>query len=54
MAIGQLLDYSRHIPTQPALGVLLPSKPASDLLDLLARHGIRCVHETAQGTFLTA
>jgi hypothetical protein len=45
MAVGQLLDYSRHVPTNPALAILLPARPAADLLDLMARHKIRCVYE---------
>ncbi|MFC6079816.1 hypothetical protein [Sphaerisporangium aureirubrum] len=37
MAIGQLLDYSRHVePTQPKLAVLLPDEPNEDLQALLA------------------
>jgi hypothetical protein len=51
MALGQLLDYSRHIPTQPSLAVLLPAPPAADLLDLLARHEVTCVYETSPGVF---
>ncbi|MEV6344861.1 hypothetical protein [Actinoplanes sp. NPDC051851] len=54
MAVGQLLDYSRHIPSEPNLAVLLPTRPSSDLLDLLDRHDITCVHESAQGVFETA
>ena len=51
MAIGQLLDYSRHIPTGPSLGVLLPARPSDDLLDLLQSQKIKCVYETAQGHY---
>jgi 5-methylcytosine-specific restriction protein A len=51
MALGQLLDYSRHIPTQPKLAVLLPRKPSPDLLELLRLHAIGCVYEEAPGVF---
>lgn len=54
MALGQLLDYGRHLPTAPALAVLLPARPARDLLDLLARHAVRCVYEAAAGRFADA
>jgi 5-methylcytosine-specific restriction protein A len=54
MAIGQLLDYSRHIPTKPDLAVLLPTQPAQDLLDLLTTLNITCVYETAPGSFHTS
>jgi hypothetical protein len=36
MAIGQLLDYGRHVePAKPALAVLLPTRPHEDLQELL-------------------
>jgi hypothetical protein len=54
MAVGQLLDYSRHMPTAPGLGVLLPTCPTADLLDLLSRHDIRCVYEVGPGVFADA
>jgi hypothetical protein len=54
MALGQLLDYSRHIPTEPALAVLLPQRPAADLIDLLARHNVVCFYEEAPGVFTVA
>jgi hypothetical protein len=54
MALGQLLDYSRHIPTTPDLAVLLPASPTADLLDLLSRHNIRCVYEDTTGVFTDA
>jgi hypothetical protein len=53
MAIGQLLDYRRHIPTKPATAVLLPARPTDDLLDLLANQNIGCVHETESGQYET-
>jgi hypothetical protein len=54
MAIGQLLDYSRHIPAAPDLAVLLPTLPTADLLDLLSRNNIRCVYEDRTGLFVVA
>jgi 5-methylcytosine-specific restriction protein A len=45
-AIGQLLDYQRHIDPKPAaLAILLPSDPFEDLKDLIASVGIRLVYE---------
>lgn len=54
MALGQLLDYSRHISPTPALAVLLPEPPADDLVDLLNDHGVACVVEISEGRFVTA
>jgi hypothetical protein len=42
MAVGQLLDYRRHVPGRPRLRVLVPSKPTDDLLQLLHSVGIGC------------
>lgn len=52
MAVGQLLDYCRHVPTKPTLAILLPVLPGTDLLDLLSAQGITCVYETAPGSFV--
>ncbi|ADB33661.1 hypothetical protein Kfla_4643 [Kribbella flavida DSM 17836] len=49
MAIGQLLDYSRHLPKKHALAVLLPSPPSDDLVALLRSLNIRCVCEVDTG-----
>ncbi|GAA1286467.1 hypothetical protein GCM10009609_60390 [Pseudonocardia aurantiaca] len=54
MALGQLLDYSRHIPGNPDLAVLLPAMPTDDLQILLHRHRVKCVYEASNGTFITA
>ncbi|MGY1640050.1 hypothetical protein ACI782_02820 [Geodermatophilus sp. SYSU D00703] len=52
LALGQLLDYERHLPTPPKLKtVLVPTRPADDLLDLLHSHGVGCVWETGHGSF---
>ncbi|MGV9778774.1 hypothetical protein [Streptosporangium sp. NPDC003464] len=46
MAIGQLLDYRRHVtPAVPALAVLLPVKPNDDLMDLLNQVKINLVYQ---------
>lgn len=53
LALGQLLDYRRHLPTPPAkLTVLVPSPPSEDLTALLHEHGVGVVWELATaGTF---
>ncbi|MGY2127473.1 hypothetical protein [Blastococcus sp. SYSU DS0617] len=52
LALGQLLDYVRHLP-EPAkkLTVLLPHRPADDLITLLRTHHVGCVWEATEGTF---
>jgi hypothetical protein len=52
LALGQLLDYERHLP-EPARfkTVLVPSRPADDLIALLHAHGVGCVWETGAGGF---
>ncbi len=49
MAIGQLADYARFIDPPPDRAVLLPAKPAQDLIDLLDRQGISVVWR--EGTY---
>jgi hypothetical protein len=52
LAIGQLLDYSRHVTRPgPRLTVLLPSLPSPDLVDLLLTCGIGCVYPLGGGAF---
>ncbi|WP_458087104.1 DNA cytosine methyltransferase [Streptomyces malaysiensis] len=47
MAIGQLLDYRRHVtPADPQLAILLPSKPNIDLRELLHKEGIALVYRS--------
>lgn len=50
LALGQLLDYARFVEHQ-SLAILVPSEPAADLFDLLARHSVSCVYETGRGQF---
>lgn len=46
MALGQLLDYVRWVEgRRPSLAVLLPERPAQDLVDLLVGHGVAVVWE---------
>ncbi len=44
MAIGQLMDYRRHITPTPTLAILLPEKPHSDLQSLLSSVNIHLVY----------
>ncbi|MEU4699817.1 hypothetical protein [Nonomuraea dietziae] len=51
MAIGQLMDYQRHVdPPNPALAVLLPDEPHDDIKALLDDLGIALVYR-AGSTF---
>lgn len=54
MAIGQLLDYSRHISPPPRLAILLPGLPTSDLLALLKLYKIVCVSDAGSEGFKMA
>ncbi len=49
-AVGQVLDYSRHVEHK-TLSVLLPTRPADDLVALLTGLGIACVYETRRNLF---
>jgi len=49
-AIGQIFDYSRYVQHK-SLSVLLPARPAKELVDLLTGLGISCVFETQLNTF---
>lgn len=51
MSIGQLADYSRFLDPKPKLGVLVPSRPRSDLESLLLSQGIYTVWQTEDGQF---
>jgi 5-methylcytosine-specific restriction protein A len=51
MAIGQLLDYRRHVdPSDPTLAILLPSEPDDDIKALLSDLNIALVY-AAGATF---
>ncbi|MFC9088965.1 hypothetical protein [Nocardiopsis dassonvillei] len=47
MAIGQLMDYRRHIKPPPTLAILLPEKPHLDLQNLLDSVNIHLVYQDA-------
>jgi uncharacterized repeat protein (TIGR02543 family) len=50
MAIGQILDYKRHItPTPAATFILLPARPHDDLVSLMRSAEIGLVYQTAEG-----
>ncbi|TFC01617.1 hypothetical protein E3O42_09590 [Cryobacterium adonitolivorans] len=51
MAIGQLLDYRRFMPADTRLAVLVPTKPARDLLDLLRTVDIEIWYPNSLGEF---
>ena len=45
MAIGQLLDYQRHITPKPKkLAILVPKKPRDDLMNLLDNLNIMVIY----------
>ncbi|MFD9608769.1 hypothetical protein ACFWWS_05335 [Streptomyces sp. NPDC059083] len=53
MALGQLMDYRRHVEKLVGGGlrvvVLLPSEPSSDLKDLISSQGVHLVYQTEGG-----
>lgn len=49
-AIGQILDYSRHVDHKTR-SILLPVRPAHDLIELAAGLDIACVYETSRNSF---
>jgi hypothetical protein len=52
MAIGQLLDYRRHIDRQDVrLAILLPHRPSEDLVEFAIGLGIAVVAEEDRGGF---
>ena len=51
MAVAQLLDYRRHIPSNPRLTVLLPCRPSKDVEDFAERCGIGFLLEREDGGF---
>jgi hypothetical protein len=50
MALGQILDYSEHARARRR-AVLLPTRPAQDMIDLLVKYGISCIFENGKGKF---
>lgn len=47
-ALGQLLDYSRYLP-HASRGVLLPSRPSDDLVELLKAYSVAVVWPARAG-----
>tara|TARA_Y100001935_G_scaffold77491_1_gene64714 strand:- start:43 stop:1149 length:1107 start_codon:yes stop_codon:yes gene_type:complete len=54
LAIGQLLDYKRHIDPDPKkLAILVPTKPQEDLLNLLSDLEIILIYKKDKDTFIS-
>lgn len=51
MALGQILDYRRHIAPNAKLGILVPERPSDDLLLLIKSVGAQLIYETRRGRF---
>jgi 5-methylcytosine-specific restriction protein A len=52
LAIGQLLDYRRHIDVpELKLSLLLPTRPSDDLLKLIESVEMGCVYEVTAGEY---
>lgn len=52
LALGQLLDYRRHIGKDKLRSaVVTPSRPSSDLIALLQEHDVGSIYETESGEF---
>jgi len=51
LGLGQILDYSRFIDNCEALALLLPSRPADDLVDLLHSFEVMVVWRKKPGVF---
>ncbi|MGZ4542224.1 MAG: hypothetical protein ACXVXI_03655 [Mycobacteriaceae bacterium] len=49
-ALGQVLDYARFVDHR-SKAVLLPVRPPSELIDLLAAHDVVCIWERDAGDF---
>jgi len=55
LALGQVLDYAFHVKRineEVRASVLLPGRPAPDLVKLLEAYRVGCVVELASGTFV--
>lgn len=50
LALGQILDYARYVDPN-SMAVLLPDKPAEDLLTLLSTYNVAAVWESTEGVF---
>jgi hypothetical protein len=54
MAIGQLFDYRRFLPTDVRCAVLLPERPRPDLCALLISLGITIYYPEGEGFVFVA
>ena len=53
LAIGQLMDYRRHIKPRPKkLAILVPTKPQEDLIDLILELEIQLIYKEGN-TFIS-
>ena len=50
LALGQILDYARYVD-HSRLAVLVPTRPAQEMVDLLIAHGVGCIWESEPGEF---
>lgn len=50
-ALGQVLDYARFVRHE-SLAILLPTRPADEMIDLLHAHGVTAIWESRNGSFL--
>jgi len=50
-ALGQLLDYKRHYPRRPSVGILVGTRPSPASLKYLGHYGITAVWQTPSGRF---
>jgi len=50
-AVGQLFDYQRHYDRSPRLAVLLPERPASNVIGLFEKKRIVVVWRSVSGSF---
>jgi hypothetical protein len=50
VALGQILDYARYVEHE-SIAVLVPSRPADDMIALLIAHGVGCVWESSPRVF---
>ncbi|MGI8309893.1 hypothetical protein [Saccharopolyspora hattusasensis] len=50
LALGQVLDYGRYVK-HDQLAILVPVRPAADLVDLLTSYGVSCIYEAKPGHF---
>ncbi|MFI7145128.1 hypothetical protein ACIBO2_09450 [Nonomuraea sp. NPDC050022] len=51
-AVGQLLDYRRHIEPTPRMALLLPHRPSADLIEYLHAVEVSCVYEAPSSGFV--